>query len=60
MARPTLKGLIFTTMNMVRLAKRLISTEKLETVALRVLTQDVLEAAFGSLVSKLHWLCLFK
>ncbi|XP_077969513.1 uncharacterized protein LOC144424261 [Styela clava] len=52
LARPTLEGLLFTTRNMIKLAKRLLQNG-LEYVCLRILTQDVLEAVFGDLRSRM-------
>ncbi|XP_078495130.1 uncharacterized protein LOC108950140 isoform X2 [Ciona intestinalis] len=49
MANATFDGLIFTTINMIELTKRLLQTQRF--VCLRVLTQDVLEATFGNLRS---------
>lgn len=48
MAKPTLNGLLFTTRNMIRLTTRLLN-HGMKHVALKILTQDVLEATFGSL-----------
>ena len=48
MAKPTFEGLIFSTTNLIALAKYLFGVEK---VCLRIVTQDVLEALFGNLVS---------
>lgn len=49
MAKPTLDGLIYTTINYVCLTKRLLN--HLDYVSLHIFTQDVLEAFFGNLVS---------
>ena len=49
-AKPTLEGLIFTSMNLVSLTRRMLR-EGMEYVCLRTITQDVLEALFGNLVS---------
>lgn len=54
MAIPTMKGLIFTSRNMVGLCNRLL--EEMSKLALGTFTQDVLEAFFGNLV---RYLTLF-
>ena len=50
-AKPTFEGLVFSTTNLIALAKYLLANG-VSKVCLRVLTQDVLEALFGNLVSK--------
>ena len=50
MAKPTFEGLIFCT-NHIALAKYLLAYG-VEKVCLRIVTQDVLEALFGNLVSR--------
>lgn len=47
-ARPTLEGLIFTTLNLVKLAE--IFLEAMPCLWLKSFTQDILEACFGNLV----------
>lgn len=49
MSKTTLHGMIFTTLNMIALTKRLLAGG-LKFVCLGTLTQDVLEAVFGNLV----------
>ena len=52
MAKPTFEGLIFSTTNLIALAKYVLAYG-VERVCLRIVTQDVLEALFGKLVSEI-------
>ena len=52
MAKPTFEGLVFSTTNLIALAKYLLAYG-VEKVCLRIVTQDVLEALFGNLVSEI-------
>ena len=61
-AKPTLEGLIFTSINLVSLTRRMLR-EIMRYVCLRTITQDVLEALFRNLVSfsllEMHTYLLF-
>ena len=58
MAKPTFEGLIFSTTNLIALAKYLLAYG-VEKVCLRIVTQDVLEALFGNLASEIGFLLHF-
>ena len=53
MPKPTFEGLIISTTNLIALAKYLLRANGVEKVCLRIVTQDVLEALFGNLVSEI-------
>ena len=51
LSRSTCEGLVFTTINLIALTKRLLDGGYVKYVCLGTFTQDVLEATFGNLVS---------